>query len=129
MLKVTTSIVIMWFMVQGNLPQFTLPVLVGMLMGLSIRLTFNVSNNTLTFKNSILRLINAIVICYLILIIWDDYKISKNPVYAAFITGFLSMEIVNEIAKILNIGLRAYGRKWINFLLAKDDSNRENTID
>lgn len=121
MLKTTITGVILITLVFEHTPEMNFYTLIGLLIGLSIRFTFNWSNGTITFKNCIIRLIYAVSISYLVLSVWKDFKIDRNPVYMIAAVGILSSEIVNEGIKILELGLKGYIKNWLNKLIAKDD--------
>lgn len=108
---------------KEGLPTFTIPVLMALLIAFSMRIVSKFSNNTITFKDSFIRFVYAFLLCYMALFIWEDFGITHNPVYAAFVIGLLSMEIVSELIKVLEVGLKARVKKWINNIAAKNEDN------
>jgi len=122
MLKFTiTGLLFLLLAIETNLPKITLEIVIALLMGLSVRFVFNWSRNTLTFKNCIERSVYACVLCYFVVYVWRDYKIASNIIYTIAIVAIISAEIVNEGIKLIEMGFKAYAKRWINNLIAKDD--------
>ena len=110
-----------------GLPQVSLVTIIAGCIGFSFRIAYNWSRNILSLKNLIIRLVFAIGLCFLLLIAWQDYNIQHNVVY--WIAGFCSMslEVVNEAVKVMELGIRGYGKKLINYLTARNEQDRNIT--
>lgn len=128
MLKVAIAVFLVMSVAYEGLPELNLFVLIGLVIGLSGRIVYNISKNTITVKNSLVRVVYGLIIGVLMHFAIHDFEITTSPVYVASAAGFLSMEIINEIASALELGLKGYCRKWINNLLLKHDENRDNTV-
>lgn len=126
MLKITWSTIIMLILLvqvkTSGLPEVTLEIAIAFLIGLSVRLTFNFSKGALTFKDAFARVVYACCLSYLLMFAWRDFEIQKNIIYSIAGIGVVSAEIVNEAVKLMQLGLKAYMRSWLNNITAKNDS-------
>jgi len=103
-----------------GVPNFTLPVIMSMIYGFSIRICMDWGNNTLTLKKTIQQLVYAIGLSWIIQIIWKEATISYNVVYATFCISIFSMVIISEGTNLFNMGLRAYSKRLYNNFTAKE---------
>jgi len=107
-----------------GVPNFTLPVIMSMVYGFSIRICIDWGNNSLTLKKTIQQLVYAIGISWLIQIIWLDFTITYNVVYFTFCTSIFSMMIISEFASWFKLGIKTYLKNLLNTIIAKDDEDK-----
>ena len=116
-----TAILFIILLVDTGLPMFSLPVVMAIFLGFIFRITYNWNNNTITWKDTIVRLVFALGSCYLLLFAWIDWAITYNMVYTACGVSFMSLEIVNEANNLIQLGIKRWSKKVINSILAKDE--------
>lgn len=106
---------------DSSLPKVTLAMIIAGCMGFSVRLAYEWGKNTITFKTSVIRLIFSVCLSYFSLFIWMDYNIKHNVIY--WIAGFclMSMEVVYEAVKLIEMGLKGYLQNLFRKFLAKDE--------
>lgn len=122
MLKITAGIILYVILLTGgDTPSFTLPVLMSMVYGFSIRICMDWGNKTLTFNKSVQQLVYAIGLSWIFQIVWHDAGWQWNVVYATFCISIFSMVIISEGTKLFNMGLRAYSKRIYNNITAKED--------
>lgn len=122
MLKTTlTTTLSLILVLDSNLPVVGLEPIIALVIGLSIRFTFNWSNNTITAKNCLQRFIYAVALSYLTLFVWRDWEFQSNVIYTIAGIAVISAEIVNEGTKIIEMKFKDYFKRLINNITAKDD--------
>lgn len=122
MLKMSiTLLLFVLLLLDDSVPRFTVSIMLSIIMGLSVRIAYEWGRNTLTLKESIIRAVFAVCIGYMLMFLWQDIDIKHKIVYYTFGISLLSMEIVNELIKVLSMGIKAYLRNKINNLIAKHE--------
>lgn len=106
---------------DNSLPKVTLAMVIAVCMGFSVRLAYEWGNNTITFKNSVIRLVFALCLSYLCLFVWMDYKIKHSVIYWIFGFCLMSMEVVYEFVKMIELGIKGYVQRLFNYFLARNE--------
>lgn len=108
-------------LVHSDVPNFTLPMLLAMVCGFSVRLGLDWSNSRISWKNTIIQLIYAVSLSYMGLFAWNDFNIRWNIVYYQFTVSCFSIVVVYEGRKAIELGVKNYFRRLISNIMAKDD--------
>jgi len=116
------AILLIPLLLDDSLPGFTLPIMLTMFLGFSVRLGLNWKDNTITFKDSIIRIVCGISFTYIAMFVWKDFEVKHNIIYTVFAISFVSLELAVQGSNLIQMGIRGWAQKWINYLLAKNDS-------
>ena len=108
-------------LMDDSVPRFTVPIVIGLIIGLTARLAHEWDKDTLTWKKALTRILYAFCLTYCLMFIWQDFSITHNILYSVIISSALSMEIVNESLKIGELGFKAWIRNKVNSFLGKND--------
>lgn len=122
MLKTTITLLLFVILLNTDgLPRFTVTIIIGIVIGLSARFGYEWGKNTFRWKNSFIRLIYALCLSYLLMSLWVDFDIKKNIIY--WIAGLCacSMEVINELLKVIEVGFKQWIRNKVNSFLGKHD--------
>lgn len=120
MLKNDIWSVLFLILATDTLPNMELPLVVALLIGFSIRISFNWGKNILTWKDALMRLTYAFGIFYLMVLTGFKYEQTVYPVVSTAILGFMSMEIINQAEVLILNGIKNYLRNIIDNLKAKE---------
>lgn len=105
------------------LSHFNVDLALSMLIGLSFRFCYNAHRSSLKLQDSVLRIICAIGVTFIILTVKKDYFEQWNPVILICISSAISLEIVVHTISISQIGVKNYLRNQLKILQGTQDEH------
>lgn len=101
----------------------------AILLAFVLRLGIEYNNNALTWKSGIIQGIYTISYCYLAVMVWFSWlNYSKGFEVYLFLNSLFAVFMVGQLQSAFKIGVRAYAKKWLQSILAKEDKEAGNGV-